>query len=331
VRTRFVASDNTGGGHLRAYWPAQHLARSGYDANAALWYPVPEEYDVVVLHRPLAKDLPRRVARYREAGLQVVLDEDDDLYHIPKWNAAMRELLYGRGGIAVHEEAMHMATAVTVSTEPLKALYEDMLDVPVHLCPNHLPTMQVPKMPRPADDTRVLVNWAGITLSHGQDLEWLKPAVTQLLKGCTFVTIGDPDTPGVLGVPDDVEVELFPFVHDMPNLYTMMGYADIGIVPLLPGTFNEAKSWLKALEYMTQGVPVVVVDLPEQRKVVSDGYNGFVVSTPQEMAERVQQLVHDPELRREMGQNAWNTGRNMAIEHTEHWQNVLEREKIRAA
>ena len=331
MRIRFVASDNAGGGHLRAFWPAQHLARHGYDANAAQWYPVPEEYDMVVLHRPLAKDLPRRVARYREEGLQVVMDEDDDLYHVPKWNSGLRELLYGRGGIAVHEEAMAMASAVTVSTEPLKRLYEDMLDVPVYLCPNHLPSMQVPKMPRDPNDPRVLVNWAGITLSHGQDLEWLRPAATAMLKECTFVTIGDLETPDVLDVPSDVEVEVFPFINDMTHLYTMMGYADIGIVPLVPGTFNTAKSWLKALEYMTQGVPVVVVDLPEQSKVVSDGYNGYVVSSPEEMAERVQQLAHDPALRHEMGLNALATARGMAIEHTEHWQNVIEREKIRAA
>lgn len=285
---------------------------------------------MVVLHRPLARDLPRRVERYRDHGLAVVIDEDDDLYNVPEWNIIAKDYLQSQG-LANHERSIESATCMTVTTPYLQRLYQGITDKPVYLCPNHLPRMHVVRMPRSTDDKRVLVNWAGITLTHGQDLEWLRPAVQHLLKDATFVTIGDLETPKVLALPPSQDIELFPYISGMTHLYTMMGYADIGIVPLVPCDFNEAKSWLKALEYMTQGVPVVATDLPEQRALITHGHDGFLASTPQDMASWVQLLVHDADMRTQLGLNARATAERLALENTDHWQSMVQREMIPAA
>lgn len=320
MRVRFVASDTTGGGYCRSFWPAEHLkAQEGFHARAEVWWPKRDEYDVVVMHRPLQRDYVRRVRRYQDAGLRVLIDEDDDLYRVPPDNVEAHAILTGNGALAQHEAAVELADGVTVTTPALQAQYE-AFGKRVFLCPNALPIrMSVHQFHRPRDP-RVLVSWAGIVKTHRQDLEWLQPAMELLMRDAHLVTIGDDQTAGVLGVR---AAEVFKFQMDMNALYSYMAYSDIGIVPLVPIEFNVAKSYLKALEYSQLAKPVVVTNLPEQQKVVEHGVTGFLADTPQEFAEYVQLLVHDRQMREEMGAAAKIKARSLAIEHTTYWQDAL--------
>jgi glycosyltransferase involved in cell wall biosynthesis len=138
--------------------------------------------------------------------------------------------------------------------------------------------------------------------------------------------VGDRKTSRILEHRGPRELE--EFVSSPHALYKWMARADIGIVPLLPCGFNEGKSWLKALEYMTVGVPVVVTDLPEQRLLVTHGVNGFLAKTPEEMASFVQMLVNDPELRQDMARAAHKRAAELTIEKTSRcWEDAIQGEQ----
>lgn len=62
------------------------------------------------------------------------------------------------------------------------------------------------------------------------------------------------------------------------------------------------------LEAQSFGIPAVVSDIPGNSAVVADGYNGFVVPVDNftMLAEKIVELLRNPNLRRIMGQNAYS-------------------------
>lgn len=323
-KLRFVASDPFGGGNLRSFWPSAALEERGWKARCETYVPtaLPGEYDAIVVHRPLFLAFPDKVVKFRKLGTAVLIDEDDDLtrIHQTKNEIGLQEWI--PSAVAAHDIAMQIADGVTVSTPQLADVYRK-LNSNIFVCRNSLPRdmTAIRFYGRGSDDVRV--HWAGITQTHLHDLEWIAPAFEDLMRGALFSTIGDPATPRALGFSGEWESE--PFVADPVELYQHMARADIGIVPLLPCEFNEAKSWLKALEYMTVGVPVVATDLPEQRELITHGVNGFLAKTPEEFADCVQTLVWDRDLREDMGQAARARGKELVIENTVGaWETALE-------
>jgi hypothetical protein len=70
---------------------------------------------------------------------------------------------------------------------------------------------------------------------------------------------------------------------------------DIGIVPLHPSPFNEAKSNLKGLEYSLSGIPFIASSTQEYRDLNDKGV-GRVAKTSKEWLKNLKQLL-DPEVR----------------------------------
>lgn len=66
------------------------------------------------------------------------------------------------------------------------------------------------------------------------------------------------------------------------------------------------------LEAMASGLPVVAVDVPGVRDLMSDGVEGLIVRTPSEVGPALDRLAGSPALRREMGARA----RQRALEFT---------------
>lgn len=315
---RFVASDPFGGGNLRSFWPAEALNGIGVRSRCEMYLPKPVygEYTTVVMHRPLFPAYPNALLRMHEISTKVIVDEDDDLSRIHQTKNEIGLQEWVPAAIDAHDIAMRIADAVTVSTPALQETYS-AVNANVHVCRNYLPERYGEiRWYGKRDD--VWVGWAGITMTHRHDLEWIAPEFKRLMYGALFHTIGDPKTCRVLGYHGPAKWE--GFQNKPEELYKLMSACDVAIVPLLPCEFNEAKSWLKALEYMTVGVPVVATDLPEQRELITHGENGFLAKTPAEMADYVQLLIRDPELRKLMGKRAAKRAAELTIEkHADEW------------
>ena len=77
--------------------------------------------------------------------------------------------------------------------------------------------------------------------------------------------------------------------------------ADIGISWLPRDLWSRGKCSLKVLQYMAAGLPVVANPVGVQAQLVRHGENGFLVETPDQWAEAIGRLAHDPDLRRRLG------------------------------
>lgn len=277
-RTFFIASDNHGGGRVRSFWPAKALAERGYEAWGLMFFPEAEPGDLFIIHRPLAPDLLNKIQELKAKGCTVLIDEDDHL------EAIIPNELWQYPDQAVldrHIEAIKAADGLIVTTEALKAVYGPHAKR-TWICPNYLPTwIKDCRTTKLAGETRIV--WHGITMTHKHDLEWLAPFN---IPDTTLVLIGDgPRAERLLGWEGPTEHH--PFQDDPRILYRIISSCHLGIVPLADNPLNRSKSWLKALEYQTLGLPVVARNLPEQRKLLNrtgtlvDTLDGFIAAVRQ--------------------------------------------------
>lgn len=78
--------------------------------------------------------------------------------------------------------------------------------------------------------------------------------------------------------------------------------ADIGLSWLPDDLWSRGKCGLKVLQYMAAALPVVANPVGVQATMIEHGRTGFLAETPEEWLEYVGRLMHDPDLRRQLGQ-----------------------------
>jgi glycosyltransferase involved in cell wall biosynthesis len=95
----------------------------------------------------------------------------------------------------------------------------------------------------------------------------------------------------------------------VPALLTSM---DVGVAPY-PGTEHFYFSPLKIYEYMAAGLPVVASDIGQVSEAIHDRVTGLLCppGDARALADAIERLIVDPELRRELGRN----GRDAARRH----------------
>lgn len=76
---------------------------------------------------------------------------------------------------------------------------------------------------------------------------------------------------------------------------------DVGIMPLLDGSFERGKCGYKLIQYMACGLPVVASPVGVNRQIVEHGVNGFLAETPEQWEQALRTLLADPNLRQRMG------------------------------
>lgn len=76
---------------------------------------------------------------------------------------------------------------------------------------------------------------------------------------------------------------------------------DIGLYPLPDEEWVLGKSGLKALQYMSLGIPTVAAAVGANFRVIEDGASGFLVKSEEEWLDRIERLILDPGLRRRLG------------------------------
>lgn len=76
---------------------------------------------------------------------------------------------------------------------------------------------------------------------------------------------------------------------------------DIGIMPLPDDEWTKGKSGCKAVQYLAVGVPAVCSPVGVTSEIVRDGVNGFLADTPETWFEKLEELIVNPDLRRQLG------------------------------
>ncbi|PYP86057.1 MAG: group 1 glycosyl transferase [Blastocatellia bacterium AA13] len=141
----------------------------------------------------------------------------------------------------------------------------------------------------------IVIGWTG---SHStvQHLDTLRGALIRLAKQERF-------TLRVIGAPqfriDGIDVDLRPW-RAQTEVEDLRGIG-IGVMPVPDERWNRGKCGLKALQYMSLGVPAVCSPTGVNSQIIRDRENGLLASTEDEWVSRLVELIRSRDLRQRLG------------------------------
>ncbi len=303
-------ADRSACGFYRIALPLHNLGALGHDAHWATKMPSNvAEADVIVGQRvcePGPTGNWQRLAREGHATL--VFECDDDLWHIDPSNRRAHGFYDGERQRRLIDN-ITVADLVTVSTEPLAELVSEW-NPSVVVLPNCVPSW-LTEHERPSTE-RLTIGWAG-TPSHARDFGELAKPLRRVLQrhGDTeFHCIGEDYTPRVAS-PRGV-TRYTGWSDAVEDYYRAVDF-DIGLAPLRPTPFNDAKSDIKLLEYAALGIPAIVSDTGPYARAVADGAPALTAVDHSDWTARLAELLDDAEARAQLGKAAreWATGRTI--------------------
>jgi GT2 family glycosyltransferase/glycosyltransferase involved in cell wall biosynthesis len=321
VPERFDNSALTPCAYIRLLLPLDHAASEApldivvADAASAHRY----KADIVMTQRYALPDIASAdalAAHARATGAKLFYDLDDDLLKIPRDHADAGAL---RPKAKTVQRMLRHADRVTVSTpvlsQSLRAYRGDTIVVP-----NALDERLWGKTPPPRGDGPhqgpVRILFMG-TATHDADFAMIEPALFRVLEAFGGRVQVDmlgfssrkklPAWVRRLGLPPTASASYPGFV----NWIVHQPVWDIGLAPLADTAFNRCKSAIKTLDYAALGLALLASDVAVYRGSVADGAGGMLVpNTEDAWYLALSRLVRDTDLRRRLGQGAWDSYRS---------------------
>jgi glycosyltransferase involved in cell wall biosynthesis len=266
--------------------------------------PAPTSNGVAISHTMMVHAWWRE--QYRKAAL--VYEIDDDPFEIEPINPcyAIYSCPVARDSI---RHCIEVSSLVTASTEPL-AERISKINPNVVVLKNHIEESML-KLHRPQRD-RLTIGWAGGP-THMFDMETAAYGLRKIMQWHKDVDVHfiGADLRWMIKAPR--EIRLTDWCQSTTDYYKNIDF-DIGIAPLKPSVFANAKSHIKCLEYAALGIPVVATSVDPYERFVIDGVTGFLVRRDHEWAARLRDLINDEAMRKEMGENARELASQWTIE-----------------
>lgn len=246
--------------------------------------------DVLVLQRPLHYNLAEIIPQIQKHGVRVVIELDDDFENIHPQNIAYKGAhprYSPERNWKFLRQACELADAMVVSTPALQRYKPDAVTV----VPNFVPERYLQYDYWTTFDT---LGWSGSIDTHPGDLRVVGNSVARLVNQDTYrlrVVGTGKGVAEAFGVSaDNMQTTGWVDIEDYPDEMRRVG---IGVVPLIPSPFNEAKSWLKGLEWASLGVPFVASPTAEYAKLKHMYGIGEIAVNPKEWAKKVSSLHHE--------------------------------------
>jgi hypothetical protein len=172
----------------------------------------------------------------------------------------------------------------------------------VKVIPNYVPRWYLDvNLPKKKGKPRV--GWSGSVAVHPDDLCVTGGAIERAVRatGARFRVIGQRTLVAEhLGLSEQPELVPWCAIDQYPFKLARL---DVGIVPLTPSDFTEAKSALKMTEMAAVGVPCVGSPTTDNRRVNALGL-GRLAATPDEWEAEVTRLVRDTGYRAQVASNS---------------------------
>lgn len=254
--------------------------------------------DVVLVYREAALLGPALLERLAvRGGVPMVFDLDEPIF------MAYRSPTSGWASLLKFPRKTHSLFRLADEIIAINSLigdYAARYNPAVTVIPNFVDMTRYGN-PEPPPDDPVRLVWTGSHTTMA-NLETITPALRRLqaehAAPLRVVGAGSVDLPGVLTEVRQWSAETE--VRDLQDCH-------VGLVPLTDLPWNPWKFYLKTVQYMAAGLPVVARRMGSNTEMIVDGENGFLVETQDEWHERLAMLVEDPILRRRMGAAASRT------------------------
>ncbi len=299
-----------GSSYYRCWLPFQHFEKNSHHivgvarpGGQQVTVEEARQMDALGFQRPAGRE-GARMLEGLVGHTRLIYEVDDDMLNAT--SSGLPHLVNERARESI-KRCLRLCDMVTTTNEHLAETLRPYNDNIVIL-PNHVKAGML-DMVRPRRD-RVTIGWAGGT-SHLGDM----------------VTIAEP-LRAVLEDHPDVDMHFMgfdfsPLVRrqcrwsmwqpDVGDYYKGIDF-DIAIAPSEDTLFNRGKTWIRALEMGALGIPIVAQNRLPYSDYVVDGKTGFLVDTDEEWQARLTDLIHDADMRTEMGAAAREQASGWTIE-----------------
>lgn len=254
---------------------------------------VHHDLDVIIMQRLMFKDVKHILkAEQKRAHRPIIINDLDDWY----WGLDPSNAAYAYcqpknnpdENINHYREIMKISDVITVSTPFLQRKMSEWVGhdhvVRIENCVDVATFTR-----RSIRSTKPIVGWVGSTAHRSRDLEELNGFFDESYR--IHHTGHSPSAPSftkALGFTPNRLTTLPPLA---PVDYAAKGFPfDIGICPLSDKDFNEAKSWIKAIEYAAAGVPFVASPRSEYIRLRDEYGIGRIAHTREEWLAHIHEL-----------------------------------------
>jgi glycosyltransferase involved in cell wall biosynthesis len=261
------------------------------------------DYKLVVIQQPHGRAWLKQINALRAQGIKVLYEVDDYLHGVAKQPHHDFAKFFTPEHLKGYEICMKAVDGLIVSTDYLARRYAKF-NRTIYVCKNGIDLARY-NLTRPERKT-VNIIWTGATGHMAALLPWMNEVIKVMHEhpNTCFVAIGQPGLAApinqilgegrALGVPF-APLECYP---------AAMCLGDISLAPAGETSWYRAKSSLRFLEAAALGIPTI--GHPGVYAEIEPGVTGYHAVTPREAAEQLTQLIENPDLAREIGQNAYD-------------------------
>lgn len=227
-------------------------------------------------------------------GIPIVSDYDDAVFHRYDMhpNSVVRQLL----GAKI-DRIMAASALVMVGSSYLAARAQAAHPRRVSVVPTVIDLeAYAPEGERRANE-QLRIGWIGTPSTWSAYMEPMVPMLSQLAtaNGACLRAVGAGQ---IASRNPAVEVIDWSEEDEVEYIQSMK----IGIMPLDDTPWARGKCGYKLIQYMACGLPVVASPVGANCEIVEHGINGFLAASEGEWREALTTLLHNPDLRSQMGQ-----------------------------
>lgn len=248
--------------------------------------------DIIVLQRLMFRTLLDKIEDRHKYGQILINDVDDWYWGLHQENHAYKLTHPDHNkdeNIELYRQIIEQSDGLVVSTPFLRDRFvNDFNCKRVDIVENCV-TLSDFRV-RYHRSRKAKVGWVGSTSHRSGDLEILRG----VLDAGPWRVHHSGHVQGAVLFADKVglppsAVSMSPMHH--PKNYARLSFEfDIGVAPLVDIPFNRAKSWIKAIEYAAAGVPMVMSDVAEYRRLHEQYGIGRLASNRDEWVEHLMEL-----------------------------------------
>ncbi|MCX6354390.1 MAG: glycosyltransferase family 4 protein [Candidatus Aureabacteria bacterium] len=158
----------------------------------------------------------------------------------------------------------------------------------------------------PGERERIVIGWMGSS-STNRYLTMVLPVLEHLAQTypISLLVVSDTKTGIDLSRCGTLRVDFTPW--DSESEVRDLHAFDIGLMPLPDNELARGKCALKALLYMSSGVPAVCSSIGAVRRIITDGEDGFLAASPDDWHTKIERLIKDAPLRERIAEKARRT------------------------
>lgn len=267
----------------------------GYAKRLALLFSI-RKYDLVYVHLWVTPFGPPFFERlYSVLAKKMIYDIDDLVYlkyeKVPWYIRTFKGL---KKPIVLMQKADHVITCTPHLDTFVRQHNQHTTDISSTINT----TLYRPKTEYGFRESKPILGWSG---SHSTvwHMQTIFPALKALKKRIDFTLV-------VMGTDkleeEGLDIEAIPWKEEYE--VAVISRFDVGIYPLPDREFVLGKSSLKALQYMSIGIPTVATAVGTNFRVIEEGQSGFLVKTEEEWVTALERLLQDQQLRANIGAKA---------------------------